>query len=285
MKTRFGVAADWPIEYGALEPYYVRGRGIDRRGGPGRARRALALARISAATASPVLRGANARQGSRGTRPRLAGQQPARRCRCLGTGGACIMRRCNNGCPRGDKGSADVTFIAAAVATGRCTVRPESPVIRIEAGPGDHVGGRSGRTARRQHRTHRERRMWCWLAAPSKRRDCCLLPTGSATRAAKSDRTSWTRSLSLWGRCIPSRSTAAVACRAMPLRWDFNAPDAIPGVIGGCRFYNACGESELGGLAAFALRAVPGWGRAHAQSVRRLWGACVAHRRDQRAAA
>ena len=56
------------------------------------------------------------------------------------------------------------------------------------------------------------------------------------------------------------------------IAWDFNAPDAIPGVIGGCRFYNAAGESELGGLAAFALRAIPGWGRAHAQSVRRLWG-------------
>jgi len=54
--------------------------------------------------------------------------------------------------------------------------------------------------------------------------------------------------------------------------WDFNAPDAIPGVIGGCRFYNASSESELKGLAAFALRAVPGWGHAHAQSVRRLWG-------------
>ena len=23
MKTRFGVAADWPFDYGALEPYYV----------------------------------------------------------------------------------------------------------------------------------------------------------------------------------------------------------------------------------------------------------------------
>jgi choline dehydrogenase-like flavoprotein len=54
--------------------------------------------------------------------------------------------------------------------------------------------------------------------------------------------------------------------------WDFNAPDAIPGVIGGCRFFNASCENELKGLAAFALRAVPGWGRAHAQTVRRLWG-------------
>jgi len=56
------------------------------------------------------------------------------------------------------------------------------------------------------------------------------------------------------------------------ISWDFNAPDAIAGVIGGCRFYNAAGESELGGLAAFAMNAVPGWGRNHAQAVRRLWG-------------
>src|SRR5262249_20993577 len=46
---------------------------------------------------------------------------------------------CNNGCPRADKGSADVTFIGAALATGRCTVRPDSPVIRMEAGRDDRV--------------------------------------------------------------------------------------------------------------------------------------------------
>jgi choline dehydrogenase-like flavoprotein len=56
------------------------------------------------------------------------------------------------------------------------------------------------------------------------------------------------------------------------IAWRFNAPDAIPGIVGGCRFYNSSGESETRGLAAFALRAVPCWGRAHAQAVRQLWG-------------
>jgi choline dehydrogenase-like flavoprotein len=56
------------------------------------------------------------------------------------------------------------------------------------------------------------------------------------------------------------------------ISWDFNAPDAIPGVIGGFRLYNAAGENELGGLPAFAMTAVPGWGREHTKSVRRLWG-------------
>jgi hypothetical protein len=54
--------------------------------------------------------------------------------------------------------------------------------------------------------------------------------------------------------------------------WDFNAPDATPGTIGGFRIYNACAETEVYGLAHFAMRAVAGWGRDHAKSVRRLWG-------------
>lgn len=56
------------------------------------------------------------------------------------------------------------------------------------------------------------------------------------------------------------------------ISWDFNAPDAIPGVVGGCRLYHASGENELEGLAGFAMRAVLGWGRGHAQSVRSQWG-------------
>lgn len=34
MKTRFGVAADWPIEYGALEPYYVEAEELIGVAGP-----------------------------------------------------------------------------------------------------------------------------------------------------------------------------------------------------------------------------------------------------------
>jgi len=54
--------------------------------------------------------------------------------------------------------------------------------------------------------------------------------------------------------------------------WDFNAPDAIPGVAGGCRLYHASAESGLVGLANFAVRAVPGWGRAHARKMREQYG-------------
>jgi choline dehydrogenase-like flavoprotein len=65
------------------------------------------------------------------------------------------------------------------------------------------------------------------------------------------------------------------ARRGLPsdaIAWDFNAPDATPGLVGGFRIYNASIENAQSGLAGFAQRAVPGWGRAHAREVRALWG-------------
>ena len=54
--------------------------------------------------------------------------------------------------------------------------------------------------------------------------------------------------------------------------WDFNAPDVVPGVVGGCRLQNASAEAGLMGLSTFACNAVPGWGRDHARKMRETWG-------------
>jgi choline dehydrogenase-like flavoprotein len=54
--------------------------------------------------------------------------------------------------------------------------------------------------------------------------------------------------------------------------WDFNAPDAIPGVTGGCRFSPATAEADLLGPINYARRVVPGWGRKHKTEMRRLFG-------------
>jgi len=54
--------------------------------------------------------------------------------------------------------------------------------------------------------------------------------------------------------------------------WDHNAPDAIPGVIGGCRFGPAMAESDLVGPIAYATRVIDGWGRAHKQAMRDGFG-------------
>jgi choline dehydrogenase-like flavoprotein len=54
--------------------------------------------------------------------------------------------------------------------------------------------------------------------------------------------------------------------------WDYNAPDAIPGVIGGCRFTPSAAESGLLGPVNYARRVVPGWGRSHKQAMRETFG-------------
>ena len=76
MKSRFGVAADWPIDYAELEPFYIQAEELDRRRWTANPRGAVAVAPFSFATASPLLRGPNLRSRRGGTRPRLAGQQP-----------------------------------------------------------------------------------------------------------------------------------------------------------------------------------------------------------------
>jgi choline dehydrogenase-like flavoprotein len=178
---------------------------------------------------------------------------------------------CNKGCPRGDKGSADVTFIAAALQTGRCTVRPDSPAIRIETGPDDRVTAvLVGRPDGSIERIPCPNLVLACGAVETPR--LLLASGGLGNESGEVGRNFMDTLVIIVGALHPEPQHGRRGLPNDAICWDFNAPDAIPGVIGGCRFYNASGENELKGLAAFALRAVPGWGRAHAQSVRRLWG-------------
>jgi len=54
--------------------------------------------------------------------------------------------------------------------------------------------------------------------------------------------------------------------------WDFNAPDAIPGTVGGARFYAAVQETDLVGPINYAVRAISGWGKAHKRVLREVFG-------------
>lgn len=272
MRSRFGVAADWPIDYADLEPYYVRAEELIGVAGPANqgARwrsRGFPLPPHPLSYAARTLGAGAAALGlgwQANSRAALSsswnGRPPCNYC------GAC-----NNGCPRGDKGSADVTFIAAAEATGRCTVRPNSPVIRIEAGAADCVAavlvGRPDGGIERVTCSH------LVLACGAVETPRLLLASGGLGNESGEIGRNFMDTLEvIVGALHPEAQHGRRGLPSDAICWDFNAPDAIPGVIGGCRFYNAAGENELKGLAAFALRAVPGWGRAHAQSVRSLWG-------------
>jgi choline dehydrogenase-like flavoprotein len=54
--------------------------------------------------------------------------------------------------------------------------------------------------------------------------------------------------------------------------WDFNAPDSIPGVAGGCRFSPAVAEADFTGPINYAKRAIKGWGKKHKEAMRSTFG-------------
>ena len=275
MKTRFGVAADWPIDYADLEPFYAEAEeligvaGPESQGARWRSRKFPLPAHPFSYAARTLGRGAavlglNWQANSRAALSEVWNGRPP----CNYCGG------CNNGCPRGDKGSADVTFIAAALATGRCVVRPDSPVLRIEAGPGDRVTGvLIGRADRSVERISTPHLILACGAVETPR--LLLASDGLANESGEVGRNFMDTLDVVVGALHPDPQHARRGLPDDAICWDFNAPDAIPGMIGGFRMYNASAENELKGLAGFALRAVSGWGRAHAQSVRRLWGHAI----------
>lgn len=272
MKSRFGVAADWPLDYAELDPYYVEAEELIGVAGPASqgARwrsHGFPLPPHPLSYAARTLERGAAKLGlgwQANSRAALSipwnGRQPCNYC------GAC-----NKGCPRGDKGSADVTFVAAALATGRCAVRPDSPVLRIEGGKDDRVSsvlvGRSDGSIERVATPH------LVLACGAVETPRLLLASGGIGNESGEVGQNFMDTLYIVVGALhadPQHGRRGLPSDA--ICWDFNAPDAIPGVVGGCRFHNGAGESELNGLASFAMRAVPGWGRAHTQAVRGLWG-------------
>jgi choline dehydrogenase-like flavoprotein len=54
--------------------------------------------------------------------------------------------------------------------------------------------------------------------------------------------------------------------------WDYNAPDAVPGVVGGVRFSPMTIEADFAGPINYARRVVGGWGAAHKAAMREQFG-------------
>ena len=59
------------------------------------------------------------------------------------------------------------------------------------------------------------------------------------------------------------------------ISWDYNAPDAIKGVVGGCRFSVGAAEAGLNGPLAYAQRIIGGWGRSHRAAMRESFGRVI----------
>ena len=132
MQSRFGVAADWPFSYDDLEPYYVQAEKIIGVAGLGkndirRRSEPYPLPEHALSYASKKLGEGCQKLGMSWVPNSIAslsrpydGRPPCNYC-----------GQCARGCPRFDKGTADITFIAKALATGNCKLDTISQVLQL----------------------------------------------------------------------------------------------------------------------------------------------------------
>lgn len=278
MRTRFNVAADWPISYDELEPFYCTAERIVGVAGP---------------NDDPL-------------RPRsqpyplpshpfgYAGSKLAVGCRKLGLSwtpnpvailskpydgrpGCNYCNNCNRGCPRTDKGSVDVTFLRKARQTGRCQIKTGCTVVRIETNAADRVNG----IVYTNHKLEQQRvtARAVIVAGGAVQTPRLLLlsanryaPDGLANESGMvgmnfMETLHWTSS-GIFPDVLGSQ-------RGLPsdgICWDYNRPDTIQDVIGGCRFTMATAEADLIGPINYATRVVEGFGKQHKRAMRNIYG-------------
>ncbi len=270
-----GQGRDWPLSYDDLESYYSQAEqviGVASDGAAdGRPRAApYPLPPHPLGPGARALVAAGARIGQRWqVNPRAALSQPYNdRPACNYCGG------CSRGCPLGDKGSTDVTFLRQASRTGRLSVVPEAIVTRLLAGP-------NGRIVRAdvivQGRAETVETPILFLCAGAVQTPRLLLLSASADQplglANSSDQV---------GRnfieTLAWRSTGLVAGlkgshRGLPADAICWAPDAAD--PGGFRLNHTTLEAGLNGPIAYANRLLSGHGVALKEALRNQFGSAV----------
>ena len=277
MRSDFGVAANWPMTYADLEPYYNVAEQLIGVAGPVDAcerwrSSPYPLPPHRLCKASAHLAAAGSKLGMRWTaNPRAALSLPYD-----GRPACNYCGNCNRGCPIGDKGSADVTFIRHAEKSDRCDIRPNAQVTHIE------TDGRKSVSAIRYVENGRSKRIETTrliLAAGAIETPRLLLanrsrawPKGIANGSGQVGRNLMETSFWLSTGLIDAPLHSYRGLPADAICWDFNRPNAIPGVTGGCRFGSATQEIGLVGPIAYATRVVSGFGAALKQGVRDTLG-------------
>lgn len=281
MHSRFGVAADWPIDYATLEPYYTAAENLIGVAGPentGDRWRSTPypLPPHPLSKGSKKLRdaahtlGMNWVANSRAALSRPYAGRPA--CNYCGN--------CNRGCPRADKGSVDVTFIPQAIATGLCKIQTDTAVTRIEAGSDHRIKYiEFVDQHRKKHRiTTNVLVMVCGaietprLLLASHNR---YAPHGLANESGLVGKNLMETLGWVSTGLVEDDLESFKGLPADAICWDHNRPDSIPGVVGGCRFSSAIHEANLVGPVNYALRIVPGWGAQHKQALRKKLGQAI----------
>ena len=264
-----------------LEPYYrtpsESSASRARRGPDAPAQRALSVAAASLdATRAASSARARASWGSPGSPNSYAAlSRPLRR-----APGLQLLRQLQSWLSAPRQGQRRHHLPRQGRATGNCTIRTEArgaPDRGRRArprGPGRVRRRRSkhapGRGARRRRRVRR--RGDAAAAAALSGQACARRPRQRV--GARSGAISWKRCSGVSSGLHPEPLGSHRGLPSDAICWDYNAPDAIPGVIGGCRFTPGMAEADLVGPIAYATRVVAAGADPTSAKCAQTFGAC-----------
>lgn len=277
LKTLTGQGADWPLTYQELTPYYslcetligVAGPAYDNRTvplplpphplSPGAERLAQAGARL----------GQSWQANSRSALSAPYDDRPA--CNYCGN--------CSRGCPIGDKGSADVTFLRHAERTGRLQVLTDCQVTRIETGSTGQAAAVHCVMAGQQHRIETPVLVLACGAIQTPR---LLLSSVSAehpnglANGSKQVGRNFLETL-FWNATgfAPDLKNSHMGLPADAVCWDYAPPTSVANAAGGYRLSHATQELGFVGPIAYGTRLIPGSGAQFQTRLRQQFGSAL----------
>lgn len=277
MKARFGVGADWPVTYAELEPFYTQAEEVVGVAGPVQDKlrprsRPYPQQAHALSYASKRLQAGFDKLGLGVTNNALAvlSSPAAGRADCNYCGG------CLRGCPRKDKGSIDVTYIQQAIASKNCDIQSGCTVTSIEADKNDTVKGVHYYDGKENQFVSTPLLIVACGAVETPRllrlSHSAAAPNGLANESGQVGKNFMETLLWTSSGLHPEPMGSHRGLPVDSICWDYNKPDAIPGVVGGCRFAPSQAESDLVGPVSYANRVVGGWGRSHKQAMKRTFG-------------
>lgn len=271
MFSRFSVAADWPVTYKELEPYYQEVEKIIGVSGP----------------VNPGVRWRSEAYPLPEHKSSLASKKIKQACESLqlnwdknpvsilpkaydGRPGCNYCNNCARGCPRRDKGSVDVTFIVHARRTSLCDIRSNCKVLKLNKNKLNKINSVEYIDADGKKNIINAKVVILSAGAVETPRLMLLSEIGNESGLIGKnfmETISWNSSA-----LYPEQLNSYKGIPSDGICWNYNAPDAIPDVIGGARFTLAVAASDYLGPINYAKRVVSGWGKSHHKNMTEQFG-------------